>query len=341
MFRKILIANRGEIAVRVLRACKEMGIRTVAVFSEVDRKALHTRYADEAYCIGPAPARESYLVIDKIIDAAKRTGAEAIHPGYGFLAENPLFADRCEKEKIKLIGPSAYAMRTMGSKTLARKTVQAAGVPVVPGTVEPIATEAEVLRVAKKIGFPVMLKATAGGGGKGMRLVREESELSSSLRMAKSEAKSAFSDDSVYVEKYIENPRHVEIQFLGDRHGNYVHLCERECSIQRRHQKVIEEAPAPGMDSQTREAVCGAAVKAAKAVSYIGAGTIEFIADARQIVRFIDLESGQEFYGQELNALEIRQLAISPDGDYLAVYLLRGFGNPEGWIQIWAREPKP
>jgi len=291
VFQKILIANRGEIAVRVLRACREMGLRTVAVFSEADRKGLHTRYADEAYCIGPPPAGESYLVIDKIIGAARESGAQAIHPGYGFLAENPRFADRCEKEKIKLIGPSAHAMRTMGSKTLARKTVQAAGVPVVPGTVEPISTEEEVLRVAKEIGFPVMLKATAGGGGKGLRLVRGESELSSALRMAKSEAKSAFSDDSVYIEKYIENPRHVEIQILGDQHGNYVHLGERECSIQRRHQKVIEESPSVIITPEVRAAMGTVAIEAARAVRYEGAGTCEFLVDRNRNYYFLEMNT--------------------------------------------------
>ncbi|MGE5247784.1 MAG: acetyl-CoA carboxylase biotin carboxylase subunit [Verrucomicrobiota bacterium] len=291
MFEKILIANRGEIAVRVLRACREMGIRTVAVFSEADRKALHTRYADEAYCIGPPPAGESYLVIDKIIKAARDSGAQAIHPGYGFLAENPRFAERCEREKIKLIGPSAYAMRTMGSKTLARKTVQAAGVPVVPGTVDPIASEEEVARVAREIGFPVMLKATAGGGGKGLRLVREASELASSLRMAKSEARSAFSDDSVYIEKYIENPRHVEIQILGDRHGNYVHLGERECSIQRRHQKVVEESPSVIVTPAMRAEMGKVAIEAARAVNYEGAGTCEFLVDRRRNFYFLEMNT--------------------------------------------------
>ncbi len=291
MFTKILIANRGEIAIRVVRACREMGIRSVAIFSEADRRALHVRYSDEAWFIGPSPASESYLVIDKIIDVARKSGAEAIHPGYGFLAENPRFADRCEKEKIKLIGPSAYAMRTMGSKTLARKTVQAAGVPVVPGTVEPIASEEEVLRVAKEIGFPVMLKATAGGGGKGLRLVREEEELRSSLRMAKSEAKSAFSDDSVYVEKYIEHPRHVEIQILGDRHGNYVHLFERECSIQRRHQKVIEESPSVIVTPAMREAMGKVAIEAARAVKYEGAGTCEFLVDRDRNFFFLEMNT--------------------------------------------------
>ncbi len=291
MFQKILIANRGEIAVRVERACREMGIPTVAVYSEVDRHALHVRCADEAILIGPSPASESYLVIDKIIDAAKKSGAEAIHPGYGFLAENPRFADRCEKEKIKLIGPSAHAMRSMGSKTVARKTVQAAGVPVVPGTIDPIATEEEVLRIAKEIGFPVMLKATAGGGGKGMRLVREEGDLRSSLRMAKSEAKSAFSDDSVYIEKYIEQPRHVEIQLLGDRHGNYVHLCERECSIQRRHQKVIEESPSVIVTPEMRAAMGKVAIDAARSVKYEGAGTCEFLVDAKRDFYFLEMNT--------------------------------------------------
>ncbi len=291
MFKKILIANRGEIAVRVERACREMGVKTVAVYSEVDRHALHVRYADEAYLIGPPPASESYLVIDKIIDVARKSGAEAIHPGYGFLAENPVFAERCEKEKIKLIGPSAHSMRTMGSKTLARKTVQAAGVPVVPGTVEPIATEEEVLRVSRTIGFPVMLKATAGGGGKGMRLVKEEGDLRSALRMAKSEAKSAFSDDSVYIEKYIEQPRHVEIQFLGDRHGNYVHLCERECSIQRRHQKVVEESPSVIITPEIRAAMGKVAIDAAKAAQYEGAGTVEFLVDKDINFYFLEMNT--------------------------------------------------
>ncbi len=291
MFKKILIANRGEIAVRVERACREMGIPTVAVYSEVDRHALHVRYADEAVLIGPSPASESYLVIDKIIGVAKKSGAEAIHPGYGFLAENPRFADRCEKEKIKLIGPSAHAMRTMGSKTVARRTVQAAGVPVVPGTIEPISTEKEVLRIAKEIGFPVMLKATAGGGGKGLRLVKEEGELHSSLRMAKSEAKSAFGDDSVYIEKYIEQPRHVEIQILGDSHGNYVHLCERECSIQRRHQKVIEESPSVIVTPEMRAAMGKVAIEAAMAVRYEGAGTCEFLVDGKRNFYFLEMNT--------------------------------------------------
>jgi acetyl-CoA carboxylase, biotin carboxylase subunit len=291
VFTKVLIANRGEIAVRVLRACREMGIRAVAVFSDADRRALHVRYADEAYPIGPPPASESYLSIDKIIDVARRSGAEAVHPGYGFLAENPRFAERCEKEGIKLIGPSAHAMRVMGSKTLARKTVQAAGVPVIPGTVEPIATDEEVFRVANGIGFPIMLKATAGGGGKGLRLVKEEGELRSALRMARSEARSSFGDDSVYIEKYIEKPRHIEIQILGDRHGNYVHLGERECSIQRRHQKVIEESPSVLVTPGIREAMGTVAIEAARSVAYEGAGTVEFLMDASRNFFFLEMNT--------------------------------------------------
>jgi acetyl-CoA carboxylase biotin carboxylase subunit len=291
VFKKVLIANRGEIAVRVLRACHELGVRAVAVYSDADRRALHVRYADEAFHIGPSPAAQSYLSIDKIIDVAKASGAEAIHPGYGFLAENPVFAERCEKEKIKLIGPSAHAMRTMGSKTLARKTVQAAGVPVVPGTVDPIERDEDVFRIAKEIGFPVMLKATAGGGGKGLRLVREEGDLRSALRMARSEAKSAFSDDSMYVEKYIENPRHVEIQILGDQHGNYVHLGERECSIQRRHQKVVEESPSVLVTPEIRAAMGKVAIEAARSVRYEGAGTCEFLMDRNRNYYFLEMNT--------------------------------------------------
>ena len=332
MFQKILIANRGEIAVRVARACREMGVRTVAVFSDIDRHALHVRYADEAYRIGPSPAAESYLVIDRIFEVARKSGAEAIHPGYGFLAENPVFAERCEKEGVKLIGPTAHAMRTMGSKTVARKTVQAAGVPVVPGTVDPIATEEEVFRVARQIGFPVMLKATAGGGGKGLRLVHAEGDLRSALRMAKSEAKSAFSDDSVYLEKYIENPRHVEIQILGDRHGNCIHLCERECSIQRRHQKVIEESPSVIITPEIRAAMGKVAIDAARAVSYEGAGTIEFLVDKDRNFYFLEMNTrlqvehpitemvtGVDIVKEQIRIaaglpLSIRQEAVRQDG---------------------------
>ena len=244
MFKKILIANRGEIAVRVIRACREMGIRSVAVFSDVDRASLHVRKADEAYHIGPATASESYLNMDKILDVARRSGAEAIHPGYGFLSENADFAQACEDAGIKFIGPTAAAMEAMGSKTRARQAMEKAGVPFVPGSSRGH-DFGETRKVAEQIGYPVMLKAAAGGGGKGMRLVRSAAELRSAFDAAPSEAKRSFGDDEVYVEKYIENPRHIEIQILADEHGNIVHLGERECSVQRRHQKVMEECPSP------------------------------------------------------------------------------------------------
>ena len=243
MFKKILIANRGEIAVRVMRACREMGIKTVAIYSDVDRDALHVRFADEAYCIGPPPARESYLIGERILEVAKQSGAEAIHPGYGFLSERGEFADLCAKEGVIFIGPAGDVMRSMGDKVTARQTMEKAGVPIVPGTTERLTDEADPERFAAKIGLPVMIKAAAGGGGKGMRLVRTEKELMPSVARARSEAKSSFGDDSLYVEKFVEEPRHIEIQILADSHGNCVHLFERECSIQRRHQKVIEEAP--------------------------------------------------------------------------------------------------
>jgi acetyl-CoA carboxylase biotin carboxylase subunit len=290
MFSKILVANRGEIAVRVIRACREMGIEAVAVYSDVDRHALHVRYADYAYRIGPPQASESYLNMEKVIDIAKKSGAEAIHPGYGFLAENPDFAGMLGEEGIKLIGPSPEAMRVMGSKTLARQTVSAAGVPVVPGTKEAIETEEEVLKVALEVGYPVMLKAAAGGGGKGLRLVNEESEMRSAIRMARSEAKSSFGDDSMYIEKYIENPRHIEIQVLADQQGNTIHLFERECSIQRRHQKVIEESPSVYVNDEIRKEMGMVAVAAAKAVHYEGVGTVEFLMDR-----------DKNFYSLEMN----------------------------------------
>lgn len=291
MFSRILIANRGEIAVRVIRACREMGIESVAVYSDVDRHALHVRYADYAYRLGPPQASESYLNMEKILDVARIANVEAIHPGYGFLAENPEFASILQRENIKLIGPSAEAMRVMGSKTLARKTVSEAGVPVVPGTKEAIETEEEVLNVAKEVGYPVMLKAAAGGGGKGLRMVTDESEMRSSIRMARSEAKSSFGDDSMYIEKYIEKPRHIEIQVLADQHGNTIHLFERECSIQRRHQKVIEESPSVFVTDEIRERMGGVAVSAAKAVHYEGAGTVEFLMDKDKNFYFLEMNT--------------------------------------------------
>lgn len=290
MIKKILIANRGEIAMRVMRSCKEKGIRTVAVYSEADRTSLHVSYADEAVCIGPAPSAESYLCIDKIIDAAKRTGADAIHPGYGFLSENADFSRRCAAEGIIFIGPSAQSIETMGDKISARRTMIDAGVPVVPGTSEDLSEE-DLLRVARDIGLPVIIKASAGGGGKGMRLVREESELVEAYREAKSEAAASFSSDEVYVEKYIESPHHVEIQFLGDSFGNVVHLFDRECSVQRRHQKIVEESPSPFITDEVRHAMGAIAVKAAKSVGYVGAGTIEFLVDKDMNFYFLEMNT--------------------------------------------------
>ena len=274
MFRKILIANRGEIAVRIARACREMGISPIAVYSEADRAALHVRVADEAVEIGPAPSRESYLRGDRIIAAALECGAEAIHPGYGFLSESASFAQAVRDAGLVLIGPSPEAMQLMGSKTVARRTVRDAGAPVVPGTVEPVTDPEEARRVAAEIGYPVMLKASAGGGGKGMRLVHSADELASALERAGSEAAAAFGDASVYIEKAIVRPRHIEIQLLADRQGNCVYLGERECSMQRRHQKIVEECPAPFNDASLRKRMGEAAVKIAKAANYEGAGTI-------------------------------------------------------------------
>lgn len=277
--KKILVANRGEIAIRVMRSCREMDIRTVAVFSEADRKSMHVRYADEAYYIGPAASKESYLNIDKIIEVAKNSGADAIHPGYGFLSENATFSDRCEKEGIIFIGPSAYAISTMGDKITARKTMIEAGVPVVPGTVDKISDEQKAIETIEDIGLPVMIKASAGGGGKGMRLVKDKKDIVGAIRAARSESLAAFSDDAIYIEKYIESPHHIEFQVLADGHGNVIHLFERECSVQRRHQKLIEETPSPIMTPEVRDEMGKNAVAAAKAVDYKGAGTIEFIVD--------------------------------------------------------------
>ncbi|WP_373467352.1 acetyl/propionyl/methylcrotonyl-CoA carboxylase subunit alpha [Geothrix sp. 21YS21S-4] len=287
---KILIANRGEIAVRVIRTCRAMGIPTVAVYSEADRGALHVRMADEAYCIGPAPARESYLVVEKILDACLRSGADAVHPGYGFLSENAEAARVFAAAGITFIGPPAEAIVKMGSKTAAREVAIAAGCPVVPGIQETMADEA-LLVAAEKIGFPVMLKAAMGGGGKGMRLVQKPEEFASALARARGEALSSFGDDSVYVEKAILQPRHIEIQVFSDAHGNHVYLHERECSVQRRHQKVIEEAPSPHVTPEMRKAMGEAALKVARAVNYVGAGTVEFLADADRNFYFLEMNT--------------------------------------------------
>ncbi|MGA7854639.1 MAG: acetyl-CoA carboxylase biotin carboxylase subunit [Candidatus Acidiferrales bacterium] len=291
MFKKVLIANRGEIAVRIVRACRELGVRSVAVYSDVDRGALHVRLADEAYPIGPAPSSESYLAIEKILGAARYAHCDAIHPGYGFLAENPALPRACREANITFIGPTAEAMEQLGSKTAARRIASAAGAPTVPGTLDPIHDIGELADIARKIGFPVILKAVAGGGGKGMRSVERESDLASAWRDASSEAQNAFGDGRMYLEKYLERPRHIEIQIFADQHGHTVYLGERECSVQRRHQKVIEEAPSPVMTPELRRAMGEAAVKLARAGNYTNAGTVEFLVDAQRNFYFLEMNT--------------------------------------------------
>ena len=291
VFKKLLVANRGEIAVRVMRACREMGIRTVAVYSKADRTSLHVLYADEAYPIGPAPAAESYLRIDRIIEVARRSGAEAIHPGYGFLAENPDFQEACVKAGLTFIGPTAEAMRLMGSKTASRRTLRAAKVKVVPGTYESLDSFQEIEVAAKQIGYPLMLKASAGGGGKGMRRLTSARELESAYETARSEALSAFNDPGIYIEKYIDRPRHIEIQVLGDHHGNLIYLGERECSLQRRHQKVMEESPSPVVDEKMRRAMGRSAVRIARLAGYTNAGTVEFLMDRKRNFYFLEMNT--------------------------------------------------
>lgn len=289
--KKLLVANRGEIALRVMRSAKEMGIRTVAVFSEADRNAMHVRFADEAYCIGPPPSSESYLRVGKIIEVAKWAGAHAIHPGYGFLSENEDFAELVEKEGLIFIGPSADSMRLMGSKLAAKEAVAKFDVPLVPGTSTPITDIAEAKAIAKKIGYPVLIKASAGGGGKGMRVVENENDFENQMERAISEATAAFGDGSVFIEKYVLKPRHIEFQIFGDKHGNVVHLFERECSIQRRHQKVVEEAPSAVLTPELRQKMGEAAVNAAKAANYYNAGTIEFIYDEDGSFYFLEMNT--------------------------------------------------
>jgi acetyl-CoA carboxylase biotin carboxylase subunit len=291
MFRKVLVANRGEIALRVIRACRELGIQTVAVYSEADRESLHVRFADDDVCIGPAPARESYLRIPRIIAAAEITGADAIHPGYGFLAENAEFAETCAASNITFIGPTAEQIRVMGDKAEARKTMMGVGVPIVPGTPGPVEDPDDALVFAKEIGFPVIIKAAAGGGGKGMRVARDADEFLRSFGLARSEALSAFGSGDVYVEKYLTRPRHIEFQILGDSHGTVMHLGERDCSVQRRHQKLIEEAPSPAMTPALREAMGEAAVRGAKAIEYVGAGTIEMLLDEDGSYYFMEMNT--------------------------------------------------
>jgi acetyl-CoA carboxylase biotin carboxylase subunit len=291
MIKKVLIANRGEIAVRIIRACKELGIETVAVFSEADRDALHVQLADEAYCIGPTASKDSYLNFTNIMSVATLTGCDAIHPGYGFLAENAAFAELCRECNITFIGPSPEAITKMGIKDIARETMREAGVPIVPGSKGVIENIDEALAIANEIGYPVIIKATAGGGGKGIRVARNEQELIKGINITQQEAATAFGNPGVYIEKYIEDFRHVEIQVLADSYGNVIHLGERDCSIQRRLQKLVEEAPSPALDEETRQKMGQAAVQAARAVNYTGAGTVEFIFD----------HNAKKFYFMEMN----------------------------------------
>lgn len=289
--KKILIANRGEIAVRIIRACRELGIASVAVYSEVDRLALHVRLADEAYAIGPAPARESYLVQEKIISAAKKAKVDAIHPGYGFLAENPEFAARVAKNGLIFIGPPPAAMKVMGDKTAARQRMLKANVPIIPGTEEALQNATDAAKIAQDLGYPILLKAAAGGGGKGMRVVKQEQNIAPAFRAAQAEAEAAFGDGRIYIEKYLQAPRHIEFQILADKHGHVIHLGERECSIQRRHQKVIEEAPSVILDEKLRQKMGTAAVKAAQACGYQNAGTIEFMLDKDRNFYFLEMNT--------------------------------------------------
>jgi acetyl-CoA carboxylase biotin carboxylase subunit len=291
MFKKVMIANRGEIAVRIIRACREMGIATVAVYSEADQQALHVKMADEAYCIGPAASKDSYLKISSLLSVARITQADAIHPGYGFLAENAEFAEICASYQIAFIGPEAEAIRKMGAKAVARKTMEDAGVPIVPGTDGLIEDVKTAIKVAGSIGYPVIVKATAGGGGKGMRVAEDEDALIKAIRQAQKEAEITFGNAGVYLEKYLEEPRHVEIQLMADKHGNVVYLGERDCSIQRRHQKLVEEAPSPALNQVLREKMGQAAVLAAKAVNYHGAGTVEFLLDKHGQFYFMEMNT--------------------------------------------------
>ncbi len=320
MFRKILIANRGEIAVRIARACREMDITSAAVFSDADRAALHVRLSDEAYAIGPAPSRVSYLRIDKLIEVARRAGCDALHPGYGFLAENPDLARACTANNITFIGPSPEAMEQLGSKTAARQLAARAGVPMVPGTKDPIENQSDAGKIARGLGYPVLLKAVSGGGGKGMRLVSADSEMAAAWRDAASEALNAFGDARLYLEKYVDRPRHIEIQIFGDAHGRIVHLGERECSVQRRHQKVIEESPSPVMTPELRRAMGEAAVRLAKEAGYTNAGTVEFLVDAGRKFYFLEVNTRLQVEhpvtemvtGLDLVKLQIRAAAGEP-----------------------------
>jgi len=291
MFKKILIANRGEIAVRIIRACYELGIKSVAVYSDADRDALHTKLADEKVCIGGALAEESYLNFTRILSASEVTGCDAIHPGYGFLAENPDFAEACESCNIKFIGPKSSVIRMMGDKLVARKQMAEAGLSVLPGSNGAIESIKEVRKLGEEIGYPIIIKAAAGGGGKGMRIIKQERDLEAGIRLAQAEAKASFNDERVYVEKYLDNSRHIEVQILADSFGNTIHLFERECSIQRRHQKLIEEAPSPLLDAKIRKMLCDSAVRGAQAIGYENAGTMEFLATPNKEFYFLEMNT--------------------------------------------------
>jgi len=335
-FGKVLIANRGEIAVRVIRACRELGIKTVAVFSEADRESLHVLLADEAVPIGPPPAIESYLVIDKLIAAARATGAEAVHPGYGFLAENAKFAQACLDAKLTFIGPPPAAIRAMGDKMAARRVAIKMGVPVVPGTEQPVSDDAEAVRVAERVGYPVMLKAAMGGGGKGMRLVRAPGELTGALRAARSEAGAAFGDAAVYIERYVEEPRHIEIQVLADAHGGVVYLGERECSIQRRHQKLVEESPSPFVTPEMRRRMGEAACRVAAAVGYVNAGTVEFLVDRERNFYFLEMNTRLQVEHPVTELVTGRDLV--KDQLRIAAGEKLGFGQDDVVLHGWAIE---
>ncbi|HET7497544.1 MAG TPA: acetyl-CoA carboxylase biotin carboxylase subunit [Candidatus Eisenbacteria bacterium] len=325
MFKKILIANRGEIALRIIRAARELGIETVAVYSEADRDSLHVRLADEAVCIGPPPSAKSYLNIPRIISAAEVTAADAIHPGYGFLSENAHFAEICETCKIRFIGPTSEMIRKMGDKAEARRTMMAAGVPITPGSEGVIDSVDEAERVAKELGFPVIIKAAAGGGGKGMRIATDEASLQNGIRMAQAEAEANFGSGSVYLERYVQRPRHIEVQVLGDRHGSIVHLGERECSIQRRHQKLIEESPSPALTPELRAKMGQAAVKGAASIRYEGAGTIEFL-----------LGPSGEFYFMEMNTRIQVEHPVTEEVtrlDLIKAQIAVAAGDPLPWKQ--------
>ena len=314
MFKKVLIANRGEIALRIIRVCKQLGIKTVAVYSQADRDSLHVRFADEAVCIGPPPGRESYLKIPRIIAAAEVTGADAIHPGYGFLAENAGFAEICTTSGIKFIGPTPEMISSMGDKAVAKETMRKAGVPVVPGSESVVGSAEQAREIARSIGYPVIIKASAGGGGRGMRIVREDGEMENAFGTARHEAEQAFSNPEVYLEKYIEQPRHVEVQVFGDEHGNVIHFGERDCSVQRRHQKLIEESPSPVVDDALRTRMGEAAIKGCKAVNYVNAGTVEFLVDRDRNFYFMEMNTRiqvehpvtEQVTGHDLIKLQLR-----------------------------------